>query len=227
MRTIVIGDIHGCLDELMALLDKLAPAEGDRVISVGDIVRKGPDPVGCLELWKERRFLAVQGNHETRVLDRRGHLLQCYFGDDSPVLRRSDLVEWMREWPKFLRFNKEQIIVVHGGILPNGIDAMGDSEREHWLPRLRYLRHVLSGWQPVSKSESAPGDQFWTSLWDGPETIVYGHTPRTALQRDRFAIGIDTGCVYGNELTAAVFDPSGWNFVSVKAKRAYAARSTS
>lgn len=226
MRTIVIGDIHGCLDELIALLDKLALSESDRVVSVGDIVRKGPDPVGCLDLWKQRGYLAVQGNHETRVLDRRGQLLQRYFGDDAPLLRRLDLIEWMEKWPKFFRFEEERIIVVHGGVLPEGLDAMSSDAREHWLPRLRYVRRTPDGWQPMSKSESAPDDQFWTSLWNGPETVVYGHTPRSALQRDPFAIGIDTGCVYGNALTAAVFEESDWSFVSVKAKRAYAARSS-
>lgn len=227
MRTIIIGDVHGCFDELKELLSKLSLSAEDRVLSVGDIVRKGPDPVACLELWKERGFLAVQGNHETRVLDRRGHLIPRYFSDDSRVLRRRDLVDWMREWPMFLRFPTERLLVVHGGVPPGGIESMSPTERQRWLPRLRYLRQTEQGWQPVSKNDTAEGDRFWTTLWTGPETVVYGHTPRTALQREEYAIGIDTGCVYGNELTAAVLEGGAWSFVSVKAKRAYAARSNS
>ena len=224
MRTIVIGDIHGCIDELNELLAKLSPSAEDRVISVGDIVRKGPDPVACLELWKEQGYLAVQGNHETRVLDRRGQLIPRYFGDDAPVLRRPDLMDWMRTWPYFVRFPKEKLIVVHGGVPPAGIDAMRTSDRERWLPRLRNLRHSEAGWTPVSKNDQAEGDRFWTTLWSGPETVIYGHTPRASVQRDDFAIGIDTSCVYGKELTAAVLRDTEWSFVSVKARRAYASR---
>lgn len=222
MRTIIIGDIHGCIDELRALLAKIRPQSDDRVISCGDIVRKGPDPIACLELWKENGYLAVQGNHETRVLDREGHLIQRYFGEDSKLLRRGDLVEWMRKWPLFLRFAKEKIVVVHGGVPPGGIDAMSKHDRQRWLPRLRYLRHTDEGWTPVSRNDTRSDDRFWTTLWEGPETVVYGHTPRKKVQQERRAIGIDTSCVYGGELTAAIHHKGEWSFLSVEARRAYA-----
>ena len=60
-RLIFVGDIHGCFEELHELLDRIDPDGDDLVISVGDIVTKGPDVARCLDLWRDRGYLAVQG----------------------------------------------------------------------------------------------------------------------------------------------------------------------
>src|SRR5689334_12195322 len=68
-RTILIGDIHGCLDELQALLKTCAVDwKSDRVISVGDLVAKGPDSHGVLQLVRETGMAAVMGNHDAKLL---------------------------------------------------------------------------------------------------------------------------------------------------------------
>src|SRR5882762_6770687 len=70
-RTIVIGDIHGCYDELMALLEKADLKDNDRVVSVGDLITKGPKSREVLELFMtDARFSTVIGNHDL-VLRRR------------------------------------------------------------------------------------------------------------------------------------------------------------
>ena len=64
-RTIVVGDIHGCYDELMDLLDQVNFGPKDRVVSVGDLVTKGPKNREVLELFMtDARFSAVMGNHD-------------------------------------------------------------------------------------------------------------------------------------------------------------------
>src|SRR5690349_10518011 len=64
-RTIVVGDIHGCYDELMALLEKLDFNESDRVVCVGDLITKGPKSREVLELFMtDARFSTVIGNHD-------------------------------------------------------------------------------------------------------------------------------------------------------------------
>ena len=64
-RTIVVGDIHGCYDELMALLEKVELAEDDRVVSVGDLITKGPKSKEVLEIFMtDPRFSTVIGNHD-------------------------------------------------------------------------------------------------------------------------------------------------------------------
>ncbi|HEV7843385.1 MAG TPA: metallophosphoesterase, partial [Pyrinomonadaceae bacterium] len=64
-RTIVVGDIHGCYDELAALLDKAALTADDRVVSVGDLIVKGEKNREVLDLFiEDERFSAVLGNHD-------------------------------------------------------------------------------------------------------------------------------------------------------------------
>ena len=64
-RTIVVGDIHGCYDELMALMEKVELQANDRVVSVGDLISKGPKSREVLELFiSDKRFTSVIGNHD-------------------------------------------------------------------------------------------------------------------------------------------------------------------
>src|SRR5690348_1900917 len=70
-RTVVIGDIHGCYDELRALLKKVALGAADRVISVGDLIVKGEKSREVLDLFiADERFNAVLGNHDRALLRR-------------------------------------------------------------------------------------------------------------------------------------------------------------
>ena len=68
MRTIIIGDVHGCLDELLTLVSRCGYGAGDRLILVGDLVAKGPDSIGVVSWARESRVEAVLGNHEEHVL---------------------------------------------------------------------------------------------------------------------------------------------------------------
>ena len=70
-RTLVIGDVHGCVDELRLLLRRCGYAKGDRVVLAGDLVAKGPDSQGVVELARENGFGAVLGNHDASALAHR------------------------------------------------------------------------------------------------------------------------------------------------------------
>jgi len=64
-RTIVVGDIHGCFDELMELIQKVELSKDDRLVSVGDLITKGPKSRDVLELFMtDLRFSTVIGNHD-------------------------------------------------------------------------------------------------------------------------------------------------------------------
>ena len=217
MRPIVIGDIHGCFDELQQLLEKIGATPNDTVVSVGDIVRKGPAPDRCLDLWRMRGYRAVRGNQEEellRIVDEGGAS-----ESDHTVLSRPDLLEYIRSFPVVLDLPEVGAAVVHGGVLP------GKTVREHdGATTLRYVRREGDRWIPVPKGTEERGDRFWAELWNGDRMILYGHTPRDAGRFDRKAIGLDTGCVYGGRLSAGVWEDGGWHIVDVKARRTYARR---
>jgi predicted phosphodiesterase len=67
-RTLIIGDVHGCARELEDLLDACAFGSGDRLLFVGDLVAKGPDSRGVLELYRRLGAMSVRGNHDQAVL---------------------------------------------------------------------------------------------------------------------------------------------------------------
>lgn len=220
-RLIFIGDIHGCYDELLELLARLAPSSDDVVVSVGDIVTKGPAADRCLDLWRERGFLAVQGNNEIKLLGSARPLLR-FFARDR-VLRRGDLLRFIESWPIVIDFPAIALTAVHGGFLPQMHVTAEEVEREREvLPELRWIRRKNGDWKPVPKEKRKRDDVLWSEKWNGDRFVVYGHTPLREPKFDAHALGLDTGCVYGGMLTAAVWAGGEWTIETVKAKRKYA-----
>lgn len=220
-RLFFIGDVHGCYDELLDLLARLAPRPADVVVAVGDMVTKGPRPAACLELWRERGYLAVQGNNEIKLLERDRPLLRWLQRDE--VLRRGDLLRYIRSWPLVIDFPSAGATAVHGGFLP-GMRVTPEDIAAHRdvLPELRWIRKKKDGWIAVPKEKKKKEDVLWAEKWRGERMIVYGHTPLREPRFDRMALGLDTGCVYGGKLTAAIFFDGNWEVVSVPARRKYA-----
>ncbi|HXU62400.1 MAG TPA: metallophosphoesterase [Polyangia bacterium] len=214
MRTIIIGDVHGCLDELLALVQRTRRDPEDRVVLVGDLCAKGPDSQGVVAWTRESGADAVLGNHDA-------HVLRALDGDSdvrpphravADALKPAD-VAWLRARPLWLRLGEiggRAHVVVHGGFVP-GL-PLDEQERDVVLN----LRSITDKGKPSHKLTGTP----WAALWRGPEHIVFGHDAVRGLQRHPFATGLDTGCVYGNALTALVL-PEG-DLVSVPAARVYA-----
>jgi predicted phosphodiesterase len=214
-RTLFIGDVHGCAEELDALLRECAWRQGDRVVLVGDLVAKGPDSAGVVRRAREHGFLAVRGNHDEHVL--RWHSGKMPEGkklkpEHRQVLDTLTDEDWayLESLPLHLHLPELNVRVVHGGFVP-GVPL---EEQEPEL--LLNLRSITKKGEPSKKvDEGAP----WASLWKGPELIIFGHDALRGVQQYPYAIGLDSGCVYGQRLTAYVL-PEG-RFYSVKAKRAY------
>src|SRR5271154_6373727 len=68
-RTIIVGDVHGCRAELEKLLERVAFATGDRLVFVGDLVARGPDSLGVLDVARQTGAVIVRGNHEEKLVN--------------------------------------------------------------------------------------------------------------------------------------------------------------
>ncbi len=220
-RLIFIGDVHGCFEELAELASLVSPASDDRVIGVGDLVAKGPASARVVDFFRERGWESVKGNQDHKTLERAA---------DVPDLHgRADLLEWLASLPDWIDIPSHGILVVHGGVLPGTpvAESLLRDQRSS-LRTLRFLRRDCKGeWLPVPKGKERDTDRFWGDLWDGDRVVVYGHSPvPESKPRIRAkTIGLDTGCVYGGRLTAAVLEDGAWRFESVAAKRVHASRS--
>jgi hypothetical protein len=219
-RTIVIGDVHGCIDELRSLLRTCGWRRGERLVMVGDLVAKGPDSQGVVQLLREEGALAVLGNHDDHVLREGGRgagAAKKPRPEHQKVAATLTPADWsyLEALPLYLRLGPERgggpdTVVVHAGAVP-GIPFEQQS-REH----LTTLRSIDDQGRPSKKIEGRP----WAAVWPGPEPIVFGHDAVRGFQRHPHAVGLDTGCVYGKRLTALVLPERG--LVSVPARRAYA-----
>jgi predicted phosphodiesterase len=214
-RTLFIGDVHGCAEELDALLRECGYLRGDRVVLVGDLVAKGPDSAGVVRRARERGFLAVRGNHDEHVLrwhagkQPEGKKLKPEHRQVLETLEAEDWA-WLESLPLHRHFPELNVRVVHGGFVP------GVPLEEQKPELLLNLRSITPKGEPSKKmDEGAP----WGSLWKGPELVIFGHDALRGVQQHPHAIGLDSGCVYGHRLTAYVL-PEG-RFYSVKAKRVY------
>jgi hypothetical protein len=216
-RHIIIGDIHGCLDELERLLRLADVGRDDVVVSVGDLVAKGPDSQGVLALARERNVRFVRGNHDEAVLRYRRAVLA---GQEPPPLKKGHRAvaeslheqdwEYLEQGPLYLRLPQFNVWVVHAGVLP-GVPLEQQRPED-----LMTMRTIKSDGTPSSKLEEGVR---WAAMWQGPERVIFGHDAISGLQIERFATGLDTGCVYGGALTAVLLPAR--RIVSVDAKRAY------
>lgn len=215
-RTILVGDVHGCLDELQSLLRATgADPSGDEVILVGDLTAKGPDSRGVVQLCRERGLRAVLGNHDAKVLSLEGPAgvdEAATPGGHQAVADSLAPGDWafLRALPLVIELPSLHAIVVHGGLLP-GVPL--DAQPRKYLLN---LRSITDDGQPSTRAKDGVP---WGSRWTGPEHVVFGHDAVRGLQRYLHATGLDTGCVYGRRLTALVLPER--KLFSVAAARAY------
>ncbi len=226
-RTIIIGDLHGCAAELDALLDRIGLTAGDRVYCVGDLVARGPDGMGVLRILRQVGARSVLGNHDAKL-----RAIRPRKGKKPPekvpnalagVFDKLKKEDWdlFDALPLYLDLPEHELRIVHAGVVPK----VPIDEQDPWV--LTNLRSYDEDGKPSSKWSEVT----WAATYDERPHIVFGHDARSRLQIHECATGIDTGCVYGAELTALVLPeatppPSRAErrdvLVSVPARAAYA-----
>lgn len=203
MRTIIVGDVHGCCQELEALLARLRFGTGDRLVFVGDLVARGPDSLGVLDVARRTGAIVVRGNHEQKLLDWKQGNEAAREGVGKlhrDVARSLRPIDWvlLERSPLFVDLPEHEVRVVHAGLVPG---TPIEAQQPSTLMRIRTV---------PARPAQLPGETqehvLWGSRYDGPEHVVFGHNALAGLQLHPFATGLDSGCVYGKRLTAMVLE---------------------
>ena len=196
-RTLIIGDVHGCLRELEELLAKAKYQQGrDQLIFVGDLVNKGPYSLGVLKKVQELRAKVVLGNNEQSFLQ--------YVADGSfeaPGFQQlkeemgeqlSYWVDWIKQWPFYLEF--PDFMVVHAGLVPGRHPSCTSSR----------ILTTIRTWDGLGENLNHLEHPPWFELYTDKKLVLFGHWAKKNLVIRHNAIGLDTGCVYGRSLTAVI-----------------------
>ena len=223
VRILVIGDVHGCIDELKSLVQKATMDHNKgrqfrAIVLVGDLCNKGPCSAQVIRYVRSQQdWFSVRGNHDDRALMAAlGDVECCSKPKYEWVNSLSDEdVAWMSDLPYTISISKtmfnndetsptehHDFIVVHAGLNPTIVDL--ESQDTKTLVTVRDLK--------VSEKSLA-----WANVWQGPQLVLFGHDAKRGLQRERFAIGLDSGCCYGKALTGIILPEM--EFVTVNAIR--------
>jgi serine/threonine protein phosphatase 1 len=198
MRTLAIGDIHGCRRALTTLLQGVKPVKNDQLIFLGDYVDRGPDSPGVintlLSLQTRCKTIFLRGNHEAMMLDARESFLKsdiwqgCGGFETVSAYGAARRTDWSSSVPaahwlfleKTIRtFETPKHIFVHASVDP----ALDLDEQPDWIVFWEYFENLA----PHKSGKK----------------VVCGHTPQpNGFPEDiGYGVCIDTGCVYGRWLT--------------------------
>lgn len=224
----VVGDVHGCARSFEALLREIRfePAR-DTLWCVGDLVNTGPASAATLRLWRDVSGRTVLGNHDAYALlarsgavERRPDRLDELFAapDCDALLARLRTMPVFAELPGAA--GAPATWLVHGGLNPTWRDPRrilgGNGPHDDaWLsgPDVRFATRVRAcssdgelGRYAGPPEDCPQGFRPWDEFYSGEALVVHGHWAMRRHYRNGRVIGLDSGCVYGGELTAWCLD---------------------
>ncbi len=232
----IIGDVHGCFDELTALLTKLgyiihkdgnnftvSPPENRKAVFVGDLVDRGPNIPGVLRLVMEMvqsgAALSVPGNHDIKLLRKlRGRDVQLTHGladslqqlEKEPPVFRDQVASFLDGLASHYVFDGGKLVVAHAG-LKEELQGRGSA----------VVRDFALYGETTGETDELglPVRLHWAADYRGRANVVYGHTPVAQPEWFNRTINIDTGCLFGGTLTALRYPEK--ELVSVQAYCTY------
>jgi protein phosphatase len=229
----IVGDVHGCAEELSELLDRLgyvADDDGARrhpddrvVVFLGDLVDRGPDTPGVLRTAMSMvavgSALCVPGNHENKLLRAlRGRNVQITHGLGESLAQLGEETEEFRA-------SVETFIdgLISHAVLDDGklvVAHAGLPEQMHGRASAAVRSFALYGETSGEIDEfGLPVRYPWAVNYRGDAIVVYGHTPIPEAEWINNTICVDTGCVFGGSLTALRYPER--ELVSVRSKATY------
>jgi protein phosphatase len=232
----IIGDTHGCFDELSDLLMRLGyeitedagayrvtPPEGRKAIFVGDLVDRGPKIPAVLRLamsmMEAGQALCVPGNHDTKLLKKlRGRDVQITHGlADSLRQLEAEPAEFRDKVAKFLDALVSHYVLDDGKLV---VAHAGMKEEMQGRGSGKVREFALYGETTGETDEfGLPVRLNWAAEYRGKAMVVYGHTPVAEPEWLNGTINIDTGCVFGGKLSALRYPEK--EIVSVPARQTY------
>ncbi len=236
----IIGDVHGCCDELETLLLRLGyvrasdgalnyvPPAGRKAVFVGDLVDRGPRILDTVRLVRGMVLagtaLCVPGNHDVKLLRKlRGKDVRISHGlertlaeiDALPETERSsfckETAEFLDSLISHYVLDGGKLVVAHAG-LKEELQGRGSG----------HVREFALYGETTGETDEfgLPIRYNWAAEYRGKATVVYGHTPIPEPEWLNRTINLDTGCVFGGRLTALRYPEM--ELVSVPAARTYA-----
>lgn len=213
----IIGDIHGCYNELCELLGKLGyivdklqataySPQHRKAVFLGDLVDRGPKSTEVLKLVmsmvKKEEGFCIIGNHDNKLLRKlKGANVQVIHGLKETLEQlEKETEQFKKEVEVFLEhlvshyvFDEGRLVVAHAGL----------REQFHGMASKKVRDLAMFGETTGKLDElGLPIRIDWSSEYKGNALVVYGHTPRAQAKMINHTINIDTGCVFGGKLTA-------------------------
>jgi protein phosphatase len=230
----LVGDVHGCHDELVELLASLGYAtdstgtwrhrEGRRVVFLGDLVDRGPAVAAVLglamDMVERGSALCIPGNHDDKLMRKlQGRNVKIAHGlqesldslAERPRAFSRRVQRFLGALPSHLVLDGGRLVAAHGGMRE---ELQGRESR-------RVRDFALYGDTTGEVDElGLPVRRDWASAYHGAAMVVYGHTPVAQPIWVHRTLNVDTGCVFGGRLTALRYPEL--ELVSVPARRRYA-----
>ena len=213
-KTVFVGDVHGCCSELVRLLELVEFKEGkDRLLLTGDAFSRGPDPHGVWEEIRRTDAEMVLGNHDDRLLTQ----MRRWIEGENPGFAHDDqectliqlasvvheILPWLAKLPLYL--NEKCFLLVHAGIDPDS--GLGGTTRAQFLK--------IRTWPPNGGIVGPRWHDHYkpTRAVAAGQLLVFGHdapgglvVKRLELGKRPYLLGLDSGCVYGNQLSAFLLE---------------------
>jgi serine/threonine protein phosphatase 1 len=208
-RSFVIGDVHGCLDEVEHLLEALAPQAADTICWLGDYVDRGPSPRGVIErLIRLRsegpRCVFLKGNHEDMFLS--------FLGDRG---RHGEAFLWNGGDATLASYGVEGLsgCEVAERLPPPHRDFLRGLQTHAYVGGFLCVHAGIRPTQPLNAQAEEDllwiREEFLSHPHPFPYTVLFGHTPHRDVLIDLpYKLGLDTGLVYGNRLSCLEIESS-------------------